>query len=176
MREKQGGREETGEWLDFSGKRKRSLSMVWVLSNLHVLSHLKCTTTVWDKYYLYFLKEKTEIRAYVIWPKPSNQQEIEPNLINHSSPTPSPMFLSWSYFTSLVLGNIFDLKPEWTERNSSIYSRWVISQVQKEADIVHWAIFFKVRFEEPGSFHVYLNSNDFISARRRKILSISDEG
>lgn len=70
------------------------------------------------------------------------------------------------------LGNIFDLKTGWTERNSSLYLRWVISQVQKEADIVHRAIFFKVRFEEPGSFHVYLNINDFISAGRRKILSI----
>lgn len=76
------------------------------------------------------------------------------------------------YFISLVLGNISDLKPGWTERNSSIYLRWVISQVQKEADIVHGAIFFKVRFEEPGSFHVYLNSNDFISGGRRKILSM----
>lgn len=59
-----------------------------------------------------------------------------------------------------------------TERNSSVYLRWVIRQVQKEADIVHWAIFFKVRFEEPGSFHVYLNNKNFISAGRRKILNI----
>ena len=60
----------------------------------------------------------------------------------------------------------------WTERNSSLYLRRVISQVQKEADIVHGAIFFKVGFEEPGGFHVYLNSNDFISAGRRKVLNV----
>lgn len=70
-------------------------------------------------------------------------------------------------FTSLI-----PLIPIFSNRRDHIYLRWVISQVQKEADIVHWAIFFKVRFEEPGCFHVYLNINNFISAGRRKILII----
>ena len=58
-----------------------------------------------------------------------------------------------------------------SERNK-FYLRWDISQIQKKADIVHWAIFFKVRFKEPGCFHVYLSISDVISAMQKNILSI----
>lgn len=34
--------------------------------------------------------------------------------------------------------------------------RWVVGQVQEKADVVHGAIFLKVRLEEAGSFHVNL--------------------
>lgn len=106
----------------------------------------------------------------MICPKPNNYQKAQVEF-RYSYLLFKPMLLSY-HFSSLVLGNILNLKPGWTERNSSIYLRRVIGQVQKEADIVHGAIFFKVRFEEPGSFHVYLNRNDFISAGRRNILNI----
>lgn len=40
--------------------------------------------------------------------------------------------------------------------NSSWSLRWIIGQVQEKADVVHGAIFLKIRLEEASSFHVDL--------------------
>lgn len=44
---------------------------------------------------------------------------------------------------------VFDVNSSWS-------LRWIVGQVQEEADVVHGAIFLKIRLEEASCFHVDL--------------------
>jgi hypothetical protein len=44
-----------------------------------------------------------------------------------------------------------------------MYLRWVISQIQEQANILHGAILFKILFEEPSSLHVDTHRSEYNS-------------